>query len=578
MTGDAPPRSSERRFDTLAALAIALAGIAAYANTFDGEFVWDDVSSVLLHEHVRDPGKILSLFTEDQHAFAGGQGNFYRPLVSVSFTVDYVLSSIGASDRDPAVVPYDLGTFFFHLSNALWHIAAALLLLLVMRRAGAPRAVYAVVPLLYVLHPLHTEAVAYISGRADSMSAVFIFAALACAIGPTPAKRPTFNLGLILLFFTCGLLSKESAFIFPALLGLAILLLPRSSEDSSPTQPLQRWLPLGAALIVLGAYAALRATVLNFDSDSTPPDSTIGERIVEAAQALALYAGLIAVPTGLHMERTLSDIPAYAAPAGFGFVAVLLLLFVLTWRSGRPRVALGLAWFLVAWLPISGVFPLNAPLAEHWMYVPLAGLLWACGELLYELTGTRAPAGARTPLAAAAGVVVALWAILLLGLTVDRNADWHSNESIYSATLRENPESTRVHFNLGVTYQDMLNNPPGARRHFEAVTRVYTKRKLDDPSIRDEYWNEELESHLSLGDILFDQGRLAEAFNHYRLLGSVLANDSTPANRYLFAMATLGMGRCHLSLGNTDAARQQFQLAVQVMPELQPQIQSLLSG
>ena len=61
------------------AMIAAILGVCAfvYANSLNGEFIWDDASSILLHEHVQQPSSILSLFTEDQHAFAGGQGNFY---------------------------------------------------------------------------------------------------------------------------------------------------------------------------------------------------------------------------------------------------------------------------------------------------------------------------------------------------------------------------------------------------------------------------------------------------------------------------------------------------------------------
>ena len=71
---------------------VLAAACAAYLNTLDGEWVWDDVSSVLLHKHVQEPAKFFQLFREDQHAFGRGQGNFYRPLVAASFMVDYAIS------------------------------------------------------------------------------------------------------------------------------------------------------------------------------------------------------------------------------------------------------------------------------------------------------------------------------------------------------------------------------------------------------------------------------------------------------------------------------------------------------
>ncbi len=105
---------SDRDFRLVALLFIAVAGVAAYINTFDGRWVWDDASSVLLHKHVQEParlvhasltgempsgdlpaaiaGAVLQLYREDQHAFGRGEGNFYRPLLSTTFALDYLLS------------------------------------------------------------------------------------------------------------------------------------------------------------------------------------------------------------------------------------------------------------------------------------------------------------------------------------------------------------------------------------------------------------------------------------------------------------------------------------------------------
>ncbi|MCH7909056.1 MAG: hypothetical protein IIB38_05500, partial [Candidatus Hydrogenedentes bacterium] len=144
-----PPRS---RCAIVAAIVVL--GFVAYANTFHGEFVWDDASSILLHENVQDTSRFFQLFGQDQHAFAGGQGNFYRPLVSASFMLDYALSHPKSSPTGPpsSSVP-EPGTFFFHLSSVSWHVLAAVFLFLLMNALGAPRLVCAVCPLVYVVHP-----------------------------------------------------------------------------------------------------------------------------------------------------------------------------------------------------------------------------------------------------------------------------------------------------------------------------------------------------------------------------------------------------------------------------------------
>ncbi len=574
MIPDAQSPVTARKFTCAAALAIILLGLIAYANTFDGEFVWDDASSIQAHQHVRSPGQIGRLFTENQHAFGRGQGNFYRPLLSVSFMLDYAVSTLGQTQPGVPGTPSDPGTFFFHFSSTLWHIAAALLLLALMARLHAPRSIQAIVPLIYVLHPLHTEAVAYISGRGDSMSATFIFAGLYFATWHETPRRRYAGLTLTILCFAGGLLSKESTLIFPALLALVALTLPRATQHNEAPPPIARWAPVCGSLVVLAAYSALRMTVLNFGSDSTTPDITFIERITECLQAFALYIGLIFAPLGLHMERSLAQAPSHLAATGLILLLACLVTIVLALKQDRPRTAFGMAWFLVTWLPISGIFlPLNAPMAEHWMYVPLAGFLWAGAEILHAMLRT---ADGRPRFAAAnhaAGALLILWIAILLTLTVARNRDWHDNETIYTATLRENPGSLRVHFNLAVTYDDLLGNPYGARRHYEIVTRIRRDRKRQDSTIQGQFWDDELEAYLSLGDIYAEQRRYAEALNNYSVVLGTVRNES---NMALHAVASYGVGRCFLASGNRERAMQHFEEALQIMPALRTDTEKLL--
>ena len=557
------------------ALAVVLLGFLAYANTLGAGFVWDDASSILLHQNVRDPSQVAALFTEDQHAFAGGQGNFYRPLVSVSFMIDYFISTLGQTPTDPSKPPQDLGAFIFHFSSVLWHIAAALCLLALLSRLGVPGPVRAAVPLLYIVHPLHTEAVAYVSGRADSMSATFMFAGLYFATWHE-ARQRTAGLVLTLLCFIAGLLSKESSFIFPALLGAGILMaFPVSESGAQPAPPIRRWLPLLGSGAILGIYATLRMTVLSFGSDSTPPDTTFIQRGVEALQSFALYIGLIFAPRNLHMERTLDGVPAYIAFIGLFLLLACVGMVIIALRRQQRRAAFAMAWFLLSWLPISGLFPLNAPMAEHWMYVPLAGFIWALAEMIWPFFETSAETSRPGAPAIAATTVLVAALGALLTLTATRNLDWRDNESIYTATLRESPDSTRVHFNLAVTYEDLLDNPIGARRHYAAVVQAYRVRKEGDPAIAKEFWNDELEAYLSLGNIYLEQRRYEEAFNHYSVVSTINAIGD---NALLRATAIYGMGRCLLAIGNREGALQHFDIAAQVIPQLRPEIQSLLAS
>ncbi|MCX5758730.1 MAG: hypothetical protein NTU83_09555, partial [Candidatus Hydrogenedentes bacterium] len=335
--------------------AITIAGVLAYANTFSNDFVWDDASSVLVNKHVQDPTELGQLFREDQHPFGRGSGNFYRPLVAASFMADFLASYSAPPPDAPQRSVAEVSPFLFHATNLAWHVLAAAFLYAILLRLGASVWVCAVVPLLYVVHPLHTEAITYISGRADPMAAALGFAGLWLVSRDDTSRQRWMGLVAGTALFAAALLCKESAMIFPFLLALFAVLRPVSTQPKRQAY-WRRALPVGVWLAVLAVYASLRMTVLHFAS-SAPSLSTPGQRLVECCQAFAGYWKLIFVPTGLHMERSLADTPVYAAPIGALLLLGMLAGFALTLWQGRRVAALGIGWFLVSWFPISGLIP-----------------------------------------------------------------------------------------------------------------------------------------------------------------------------------------------------------------------------
>lgn len=556
-------------FPAIAALVVAVAGFAVYANTFDGGWVWDDASSVLLHRHVQEPARLLhgvssgevyagalpgkllgafaQLYREDQHAFGRGDGNFYRPLLSTSFAMDYMLAWPGESKPgQPAPEP---GTFWFHLQSTLWHVAAALAMLAVLVRLGAPRAVQLAAPLLWVVHPLHTEAVAYISGRADMMSGTFLFLGLYFGLG----KRP-WEWGLSALCFVLGLLSKEATLLFPLVLAAMIAVRRMAAAEASPASWLRALRPVFYALVVLGVYVALRATVLKFGpGGGGAAAASLGQRLYETLQSLALYAGLMVWPTHLHMERTLDGVGGLAALGGGVVLLVLVAAFEVARRSGHWRIAAGIALFVVCWLPISGVFPLNAPMAEHWMYVPMAGILIALAEAALLL-----PRAAQLLCAVVAAVFLAGFS----GQTMARNEDWDNNVRLFQATLRENPRTMRVHYNLAVTFGDIEQNYAGALRHYAAAAALGGNPPSADT----------LDAMCSAAAILLDQGRPLEALAIYQKV----QEGAQQAPDWIHAEAALGVARAMIALG--DVPNAQRAAASAANPAVAAAFQGLATG
>lgn len=558
---------SENQFRVLVVCAVAFAGLIAYSNTLGSEFVWDDASSILLHEHVKDPSKFLQLFAEDQHAFGRGQGNFYRPLVAASFMVDYALSrSSGPEAVGAAGVPQP-SPFLFHMTNLAWHVLCSLMFFALLTRLDAPRFVRIAAPLVYVVHPLNTEAVAYISGRADPMSGTFVFASLFFAIADGDAAKRRNGAIASAVCFALGMLCKESTLIVPFLL-LFFIYAGRRTRATADAAPLYNppYAALAASGVLLGIYAVLRMTALRFaPPQSTGTEAGLATRMVEATQSFALYIKLLFVPTGLHMERTLDGVPGWIGVVGFGLLALFVATLLVAFRTGRLRIAMAAGLFLITWFPISGLIPLNAPMAEHWLYVPMAGFWWGLLEVLWAALGaSRTRYALYTLVYAACAVFVAL--------TVQRNIDWRSNEALYLATLEKSPNSVRVRYNLAVTYEDLLGNLPAARREYEKVLDHYKKKKeaLQGETEQEQFWQDEIESHLSLGGIFLREEQYDKAAAHYTTLLRLEMNDD---NAPVIAAALIGMAQTMTSTGRSADAERLLDEGIRRIPQLKDRLE-----
>ena len=414
---------------TLFILLIVSAAFAVYAPSLRNGYVWDDSALIQRDPFIRSWRLIAEgfrhfLFTDATPA------DFYRPIQRLTYTWDYAWQGF-----HPAL---------YHFDNILIHALAAVFLFLFverllthLRREHAMQWA-AVVAGIWAIHPLYTSAVCYISGRADPLAALFGFCGLWLALRNTRGAA-----ALAALMFLCSICSKESGAIFlPLCVALLILL-------RLPRQAIFRWVVI--SLLVTGASLALRLSAERFPPPAPTPLSWAARPIV-ALRALAEYAGLFLAPVHLHMERDV-------LPFGQGDTAttlriarnrefqtllgaLLLAAFIVWMRWARrrdPAVFAGLICFTLAYLPICGLFSLNASVAEHWLYVPGAFLLLA---LLLS--------AARLPLSRQAGILIlAIWAGALGVRTYLRNPDWHDQRTFLERTIIDGGDSARMLINQG---------------------------------------------------------------------------------------------------------------------------------
>ena len=408
-------------------LLLVLATVLAYANSLNNSLLWDDDLLVVDNTHVRNWSYLQPAFVTDLfHDCPGGLASHYRPLQTVSYIFDYTF--------------WGLKPFGYHLTNLLLHTVCVLLLYLVMERLSGSVALSWLVAVAFAVHPVNTNAVAYVAGRADPLC----FAGMLGSLLLFLKYQRTERVGLYALSMLCyvfSLFSRESAMLLPLLIFLYCTTL-----GAPATHRLRH--ALGCALpfaVLTVVFYLWRMEVLELQSKSLHPEWNypLLLRAEIPFRALATYCGLLVWPAHLQMERQLVTGGAglhMLTAAGITIVFALSLLARWTWRNA-PLACFGLCWFALTVAPVTGLLNLNASVAEHWLYVPAVGAYCCAAALLLRFVTARR------------AVTIATVALLMLtARTIRRNEDWANPMSLYSTTQQDAPYSARVISNLGQEY------------------------------------------------------------------------------------------------------------------------------
>lgn len=406
------------------ALIITL-GFIVYANSLDGEFIWDDYHLIRDNLYIRSYSNIDKIFSENMGASVGSKFNSYRPLQMLTYMFDYSL--------------WKLDVRGYHLTNLFLHILAGFCILWLVNILFGDRPLSLFTALFFVVHPIHTEAVTYISGRAEPLAVIFMLLTFIFYIKYLHLQKMRFYI-LVILSYICALLSKESALILPILLLLYHYTFKKKLK-------LKVFLPVAGVAFV---YTLLRLTLLKalLSGVSTTASASLGRRIPGFFVAITNYTRLLFFPFGLHMEYG-DRLFSLIHPQALLGAAILfsLLIYATRIRNSNGLVFFSLSWFLLTLLPVSNIYPINAYMAEHWLYLPSIGffLLLAKGlNYLYR-------AGKLRIYAAVLGIsLLASYSYLAIG----QNRYWQEPIAFYKKTLQYTPDSWRAHFNLGYIYYE----------------------------------------------------------------------------------------------------------------------------
>jgi tetratricopeptide (TPR) repeat protein len=502
---------------------IVFIGLLAFYNVPGNSFHYDDEHSILENPHLRSLANAPNFFV-DASSFSGlHEARMYRPLLLLSFAFNYAIGQY-----DP--LSYHLVNIALHIVNALlvWRLAWAL---------GAREGPALAAGLLFVVHPVLTEPVNYISSRSSLLVTLFVILAFMQLV----RRRPSWKVALA---YGAALLCKSSAIAFPA---LVLAWLWTRSE-------MARWriLLLPVALSV-GYVIATRAIV---GKALLEPVRDYLSHFSTQCKALVFYVYTAIMPVSLSVEPQFAVSPHPGQGGVLWALLVLVSLAMVVLMQRRKGLAtFALAWFFLALLPPSLV-PLNVLVNEHRLYMPMVGV-----ALLL----------ASAPLRAVAMTYVGWGALLLaLLLCVERNRDWQSPERLWSDAVEKGPhmprplvnlsqvllETGRVEESIAASRRALNLRPDLERAHYNLGTaymqqnlyelaEAHLRRALDiSPQLLPAYNN--------LGNIYVEQGRFDAALEQYRLA----------LQQAEYASIYHNMGSAHLKAGRADSAQVYFRRAL----------------
>lgn len=438
------------------AAAIAAVILAAYSNSFRGPFVIDDQASVVQNPAIRDLTRLDRVLSPPRDSPVAG-----RPLVNLSFAIDYALSGLGVTA--------------YHVTNLAWHMACAWLLFGVVRRTltlpsmppglveEAPNLALAVA-LVWGVHPLTTEVVDYVSQRTESMMAFCLLLTLYAAIrSHAPAGRVLRGWhALAIVACLAGTVCKETIAAAPLLVALYDrVFLYRSWRDAAQARG-SLYMGLVASWLVLGGLVLSGPRAAVSGSASGVPVWTY---LLNQAAILVDYLRLTVWPTdlvalyGWPEPLTLGDVlpQALAVVALFAITAVALV--------RAPRLGYLGAWVFVVLAPASSIVPIATEVgAERRMYVPLMALV------VLVVLGVRAVIRRRVMGAA----VLVLLVAGLGALTLQRNTEYASGITLAQTVVDRRPTAIAHHL-LGEQF-GLAGRAAEAERELRAAVALGNSR------------------------------------------------------------------------------------------------------
>lgn len=493
----------------------------SYVQSFSYDFCYDDVK--LIVNRVSDyeaSGIVATIF---KVPFWGSSPErdtqYYRPIVTLTYWMNYKVSKLNPS--------------FYHFTNILIHTSNGLLLYFIVKLLSRRKDLAFLIALIFIVHPIHTSSVAWVSGRTDLLTLLFLLLSYLTFVKLRKRKEKfdIKNYSMVGILYFLALLCKETALLFPILLFVSDKLIFLRQDKIADKKSM--YLPYASSLLALALYLLLRAAVL----DSSLPMSIIHEALSLKAffhipSIFTYYIKAMFLPIKFYLH------PSWAIPSSLTELSSMVnfvvfgALIVSFFYFKKVSIRLAILIFSLSVAPVLYTL-LSDPVKEYWAYIPSVAFAIIAGELLFSTNKWKI---GSIKVGYALTCVLIVFYIILCWI---RNPVFKNNYELYKDGIQKRPDMTFYYINLGAE----VNDPYYAKALFERAIEI-------DPNVEAAYRN--------IGVLYENGGSYEKAVEYYKKELELHAGNVTTL-KYL--------GGAYLKLQNTEAALEYYKEALSVDPE-----------
>lgn len=493
-------------------------------NSLKNQFVWDDISIVVNNKWIRNIFNFFKFFYDKNTISedARVKPKIYRPLTTFTYAVDYYF--------------WKLNPFGYHLSNILYHCLTTIAVYMVSFLLFENKEVSFIIGLLFALHPIHTEAVTWVKGRADVLATMFgMFSFYFYILSVKSIQRFNKYLFFSIIFFILALFSKESALSFFIILIIYDMIFLKKLV-------FKKYIYFGIISIL---YIFVRRLVVG----SIAPCGWWGGcwyyTYLTMTRVFTEYFRLLILPVNLcadyvvNLSYSLLDIKVFASL----LVILSLIIFAFFYAKRYPIVSFSILFIFAGLIPVSNIVPIEVLLAERFLYLSSFGFCMFLGWILYYYFSKRK-------------FILYIVLILILTpytiLTYQRNKDWKDEFTLWQKTVKQMPNNFRAHNNLAMEYEKIED--------FSYALYYYNKALTLMPNLSWVYDNKEqvyARVYNNIGNIYMKQGNFNLALQNYQKALELDPNYSQPY---------FNIGLVFRKLNNLELAIKYYKKAIELNP------------